>query len=152
MNKFFRCSVLALLFLFSFSLQAEEKKDLSPIGIWLVGDKEAKVELYQNGEYLEGKIVWLKEPNEADGKPKVDVKNSDKKLATRPVMNMVFLTGFKKEKGENKWVDGSVYDAKTGNNYHGWIKMIDEKNIKLRGYVGISLFGRTDEWTKSEAP
>ena len=129
----------------SLSLWATE---LSPVGVWLIGDKKAKVEIYQNGNELEGKVVWMKEPLDEKGQPKLDTKNPDESLRKRPVLNLVFLRGFKKDSDENKWSDGTIYDAKNGKTYKAWIKMSDEKKMKLRGFIGISLFGRSDEWTK----
>lgn len=171
MNKIFKNSLFVLVMGFSGFLHAadvakepakevakeqpkeivkeEVKKEPSPVGIWLTEEKDSKIEVYQNGDTLEGKIVWLKEPNEADGKAKVDIHNPDEKLKSRPIQNLVFIMGFKKEKDQNKWTDGSVYDPKSGKTYHGWIKLVDEKKLQLRGYVGISLFGRTAEWTRS---
>ena len=153
--------ILISLFVFSFSgiAPAEEPKvevpqaqiakaEPSPVGIWLVPAGDAKIEVYQKGEELEGKIIWLKEPLDKDGKEKTDTKNPDEKLRNTPIMNLVFLKGFKKEKDENKWSGGTVYDAKSGSLYKGWIKPEGEKILKLRGYVGISLFGRTEEWTR----
>ena len=64
------------------------------------------------------------------------------------MLNLVFLRGFKKDSDENKWSGGTIYDAKNGKTYQAWIKMSDEKKMKLRGFIGISLFGRSDEWTK----
>ena len=113
-----------MLFMFSSVTYAQS---LSPIGIWLVADESAKVEIYQAGETLEGKLV----------------------LQSRPLLNLVFLKGFVKHKNENKWVDGTVYDAKSGKTYSGWIKLVDENKMKLRGYVGFSLLGRTEEWTRT---
>ncbi len=132
------------IFLSSWLLHA---KETSVLGIWLVGDKDAKVELYQNGEDLEGKLVWLKEPLDSGGSPKLDLKNPDINLRKQQILGLVFLKNFKKLKNENKWTGGTVYDAKSGKTYSGWIKLQDEKTIQLRGYVGISLFGRTDIWT-----
>lgn len=132
------------IFLSSWLLHA---KETSVLGIWLVGDKDAKVELYQNGEDLEGKLVWLKEPLDSSGSPKLDLKNPDSNLRKQQILGLVFLKNFKKLKNENKWTGGTVYDAKSGKTYSGWIKLQDEKTIQLRGYVGISLFGRTDIWT-----
>ncbi len=133
--------------LFSFYISAAE---LSPLGIWLVGDKDAKVEVYQHGDKLEGKLVWLKEPNSESGQQKLDSKNPEKSLQARSIMGLVFLNGFKKESAENKWSGGLVYDAKSGKTYKGWIKLISESEMQLRGYVGISLFGRTDNWTRDK--
>ncbi|MBC7743023.1 MAG: DUF2147 domain-containing protein, partial [Bdellovibrionaceae bacterium] len=74
--------------------------DASPIGVWLTADGGAKVEIYANPTKLEGKIIWLKEPLDKDGAPKKDTKNKDAKLQSRPIMGMVFLTGFEKKGGE----------------------------------------------------
>lgn len=123
-------------------------EDTSILGIWLVGDKDAKVELYQNGENLEGKLVWLQQPQEPDGKNKLDSKNPEISLRSQQIQGMIFLKNFKKVENENKWTGGTVYDAKSGKTYSGWIKLIDEKKIELRGFVGISLFGRTDVWIR----
>ena len=137
---------LALIILFSsLTVFAAE---LSPVGIWLIGDKDGKVEIYQNGNEIEGKVVWIKEPLDSSGKPKTDTKNPDESLRSRPVLNLVFLKGFKKEDSEAKWSGGSIYDSKSGKTYKGWIQMVDEKTMKLRGYIGISLLGRTDVWTR----
>ena len=123
-------------------------EDTSILGKWLVGDKDAKVELYQNGENLEGKLVWLQQPQEPDGKNKLDSKNPEISLRSQQIQGMIFLKNFKKVENENKWTGGTVYDAKSGKTYSGWIKLIDEKKIELRGFVGISLFGRTDVWIR----
>ena len=152
-------SIILLSFLFLNMAYAEETKteapkaeavkaEPSPVGIWLVPEGDAKIEVYQTGDELEGKIIWLKEPLDKDGKEKTDTKNPDEKLRNTPIMNLVFLKGFKKEKDENKWSGGTVYDAKSGNLYKGWIKPEGDHKLKLRGFVGISLFGRTEEWTR----
>lgn len=122
--------------------------ELSPIGTWLIGDKDGKVEIYQNGNELEGKVVWIKQPLDEAGKPKSDTKNPDESLRSRSILNLVFLKGFKKEDNEPKWSGGTIYDSKSGKTYKGWIQMVEEKTMKLRGYIGISLLGRTDIWTR----
>lgn len=146
MKKIILAAFLCLCFVKSYAQEA--KTESTPIGIWMVPAEDAKVEIYQNGEELEGKITWLKEPLDENGKEKTDSKNPDEKLKATPIMNLVFLKGFKKEKDENKWSGGTVYDAKSGKLYKGWIMPEGEKKLKLRGYVGISLFGRTEEWSR----
>ncbi len=137
--------LFAVIFLITQSIFARE---ISPLGIWLVGDQDAKVELYMNKGNLEGKLVWLKEPLDTNGAPKLDLKNPDSAKQAQQIMGSVFLKNFKKDSSENKWIDGSVYDAKSGKAYSGWIKLKNENKMELRGFIGISLFGRTDEWTR----
>ena len=41
-------------------------------GKWKLEDGSAIVEVYKSGNVYNGKIVWLKNPTEADGTPAVD--------------------------------------------------------------------------------
>ena len=132
-------------FLIALNLKAAE---FSPIGLWMVGTEDAKVEIYLKNDQLEGKIVWLKEPLDSNSKEKTDTKNPDEKLRVIPIMNMVLLKDFKKENDENKWSGGTIYDAKSGKTYKAWIQPDGEKKLKLRGYIGFSFIGRTDIWTR----
>lgn len=115
-------------------------------GQWFNEEKDAKIEIYltKSGKYA-GKIVWLKEPNR-DGKPKLDQNNSDKKLRTQPVMGLLILKGFKKS--GNTYDDGTIYDPKNGKTYSCTITYKDAHTLSIRGYIGISLIGRTTIWTK----
>jgi len=116
------------------------------VGTWLVPDGDAKVQVYKCGDKYCGKIVWLNEPNDAKGAPITDKNNPNEKLRTRPVLNLVIMYGVS-HKGGNEWGDGKVYDPESGNTYSGSIKLEDDK-LHMRGYVGISLLGRTEVWTR----
>lgn len=120
--------------------------DVSPIGVWLTADGGAKVEIYANPTKLEGKIIWLKEPLDKDGAPKKDTKNKDAKLQSRPIMGMVFLTGFEKKGGE--WTGGEIYDAKSGKTYTARLVPEGTDKLKVNGYVIFTWAGRTDMWTR----
>ena len=118
------------------------------VGYWRTGDSKAIVEIYKQADKYSGKIVWLAEPNDPEtNKPKVDKKNEDDKLKTRPILGIVNLRDFKFIKN-NLWEDGKIYDPKSGEDYSCTIKMTDDNTIEVRGYVGISLFGRTDTWKR----
>ncbi len=143
-----RIFLFNVLFLFQMNAHAFEP-GVSPLGVWLVSSGDAKIEISQKGDELEGKIIWLKEPNDKSGSPKLDINNPDDDLKARPILGLVLLTGFKKEPSGGKWSGGKIYDAKSGKTYQGWIQSEAENKLKLRGYVGISLFGRTEEWTRA---
>jgi uncharacterized protein (DUF2147 family) len=118
------------------------------VGFWRTGDGGAVVQIYKTGDKYFGKIVWLKEPNDPEtGKPKVDKKNADEKLKSRPIMGLENLRDFKFVK-EGLWEEGKIYDPKGGEDYSCTIKVIDANTIEVRGFVGISLFGRTDTWKR----
>jgi uncharacterized protein (DUF2147 family) len=109
-------------------------------------EKAAKIEIYQQGKKFFGKIIWLKEPNE-NGQPKTDNKNPDKTRHSDPVIGLVILKDFEFD-GESTWEDGKIYDARSGKTYSCYLTLETNKTLKVRGYMGISLLGQTNIWTK----
>lgn len=116
------------------------------VGTWLNQEKAAKIEIYQQGEKFFGKIVWLKELNE-NGKPKTDNKNPDTARHNDPIIGLVMLKDFEFD-GKSTWKGGTIYDARSGKTYSCYLTLQADKTLKVRGYVGISLFGQTNIWTK----
>ena len=117
------------------------------LGVWKNGEGAGMVQIYKKGDKYFGKIVWLKVVNDPDGTPRKDLNNPEEKLRTRPIKGLENLTDFA-FKGDNKWEDGSIYDPKTGNNYSSTMKLVDENTLEVRGFIGVSLFGRTDVWKR----
>lgn len=117
-------------------------------GTWWNQEKTSKVQFYKQGDKLYGKVVWLKEPNE-NGKPRTDKLNPDEKLRSKPLMGLVFLTGFKQANAK-KWEDGEIYDPKSGKTYDSYIEIVSPTQINARGYIGISLIGKTTTFTKAD--
>ncbi|GAB4331654.1 MAG: DUF2147 domain-containing protein [Bacteroidales bacterium] len=126
--------------------QAPQADDL--LGIWFNEEKDAKIEIYRENDHYYGKIVWLKEPIDPDtGKPKVDDENPDEALQSRPIMGLLLVKDFIFD-GE-LWDDGEIYDPKSGNTYDCYMKLESPDKLKVRGYIGISLIGRTTYWTRT---
>jgi len=138
---------LGIFMLLSFISEAQSKAD-DIIGTWLTTGKEpAKIQIYKSGEKFYGKIIWLQFPTE-NGKPKTDSNNPDKSKRNTPVIGLVILTDFKFD-GE-EWKDGNIYDPESGNTYSSYLYLKDRKTLKVRGYIGASLFGRTETWTRTD--
>lgn len=118
-------------------------------GLWYNQEKDAKIRIYaSNGKYF-GKIEWLKTPNDPEtGKPKVDKNNPKPEKRSRPVMGLVILANLVYDADDQEWSDGQVYDPKSGNTYSLTCELKDKNTMELRGYIGLSLFGRTDTWTR----
>jgi uncharacterized protein (DUF2147 family) len=117
------------------------------VGVWITGGKEpAKIQVFRSGDKYFGKIVWLKNP-ENDGKPRVDIKNPDKNQQNQPLIGLVILKNFRFNDGA--WNDGKIYDPESGKTYSCNLSLKDNNTLKIRGYVGISLLGRTETWTKT---
>ena len=138
---------LSLIFVLLFISTITFAQDITQ-GTWYNAEKTSRVQFYKQGEKLFGKIVWLKEPLEA-GKPRVDKLNSDVKLRTRPLLGLVFLTNFTAD-GAKIWEDGEIYDPKNGKTYSCKLTITSATTIDARGYIGISIIGRTTKFTKAE--
>ena len=117
------------------------------IGKWLVASGDAQIQISTSGGKFSGKIVWLKKPNDSSGKPKTDNSNPDKSLVNRPILGLDLLKGFTYA-DEGVWEGGTIYDPKTGKSYSCKITMINQNEIHVRGFVGISLLGRTETWSR----
>jgi uncharacterized protein (DUF2147 family) len=126
------------------------------VGVWYNQEKDAKIQIEECGDKYCGKVIWLKEPNYPPGSkegtpgtPKLDTHNPDPAARKTPRLGLQIMQGFQFS-GDNVWRDGKVYDPKNGKTYSGKITMISPKELDLRGFVGVSLFGRTAKWTKAE--
>ena len=117
-------------------------------GEWFNEEKDAiiTIEKGSDNSYF-GKITWMKVPNNENGNPKTDPLNDDENLRSRSRLGMKIMYDFVYD-GEDEWDDGEIYDPKSGNTYSGTINMISKNRLNLRGYVGISWFGRTSHWTR----
>ncbi len=116
------------------------------VGVWLTAKGQSEIQIYKEGNKYFGKIVSLKEPNGPKGNPKVDANNPDDKLKTQPLLGLVILRDFIYDDGE--WNSGRVYDPQNGKEYKGYMKLKDPNTLSLRGYIGFSLLGRTEVWTR----
>lgn len=120
------------------------------VGLWATDKGEAHVEIFkQDGRYW-GKIVWLKEPlfppeDAMAGREKVDRENPDAGLRDRPILGLQIIKGFVYSGGE-RWEEGTIYDPDNGKTYQCKMWLTESGTLKVRGYIGFSLLGRTTEW------
>ena len=119
----------------------------TPIGLWEAG--ESHIEIYACGELLCGRIAALDEPLDAEGAPKIDGQNPDPALKGRPILGMDLIAGFSRESDE-RWVGGTIYDPRDGQTYKCRMTLQDDGTLEVRGYVGLSLFGKSVVWTRIE--
>ena len=118
------------------------------IGTWLTaGDDNAKIEIFKSGSKYYGKIVWMKNPLR-NGEKALDVNNPDESKHNDPLLGLQIIKGFIYNAEENIWEDGKIYDPQSGKTYSCIIKKEGNK-LKVRGYIGFSLLGRTEIWTKT---
>ena len=117
----------------------------SALGVWRAQTHHGVVELFGCGGALCGRVVTsdvLK-----DNPDMKDVRNKDTALRTRPLKGLTILRGF--SGGPREWKNGEVYDPEDGNTYHGTIKLVDPKTVKLTGCVVFPLC-QTQTWTRAQ--
>jgi uncharacterized protein (DUF2147 family) len=120
------------------------------IGNWYSEDKEAKIEIYKEVDKFFGKIVWLKESKNAEGKDKTDKNNPDEAKRSKKIVGMKMLWDFVYDE-DNVWEDGKIYDAKSGKTYSCKMTLSEDGDtLEVRGYIGFSMFGRTAVWTRAK--
>lgn len=118
------------------------------LGVWKTDGGDSRLELFRCEDKICGKIVWLKVPNYIDskdgpvGKTKVDRKNPGAALRNRPILGLQVMKGLT-AKGVNRWENGTCYDPESGKSYTCKMQLDSPGKLKLRGYIGISLIGRS---------
>jgi uncharacterized protein (DUF2147 family) len=140
-----KIQVLLIGLLMPVLLLAQKKAD-DIIGHWIVGENKAKIQVYKSGSKYYGKVIWLKEPTK-NGKQKVDAHNPDPNKRNTPIIGLIVLKDFVFDDGE--WISGDIYDPSSGKEYSCKITMPNKNTMKVRGYIGISLFGRTEVWKRA---
>jgi uncharacterized protein (DUF2147 family) len=156
--KHFAMPLFILIIIFSFIVPVYCADDGNTIiGTWETTNKRGKkvhIETYKLKNKYYGKISWLEEPlfpaDDREGmanQPKIDRRNPDPEKRTLPVLGLVLLKDFEYN-GDNKWQGGTIYDPENGKTYKCKMTLTDNGILKIRGYIGISLLGRTTEWTR----
>ena len=117
-------------------------------GNWqTAGDDWAHVQIYKSGNKYYGKIIKLKHPLNENGKPKVDQNNPDAGKRNNPVIGLQIMSNFSYD-GKEEWKNGTIYDPESGDTYKCVMWLDNENTLNVRGYMGISLIGRTEKWKR----
>lgn len=123
------------------------------MGLWTTRDGKAKVEIFKCGERYCGKLAELKEPNYPandskgmGGKPKIDRENPSPALGARPLLGLQILQDF--TFNGDTWEGGTIYDPENGKTYKCKMKIDGANKLDVRGFIGISMIGRTETWSR----
>lgn len=120
--------ITGFLFLFSFiSVTCAQKVE----GTWLTQEGAAKVQIYKTDDGLyEGKLIWTKDQSEK----------------IRQTQGSTVIRRLKKV-GDKKY-EGIAYDPERKKEFSCTVTITGENSLDLRGYIGISLLGKTEKWTR----
>ena len=122
----------------------------SPVGIWRSIDDKTKQErstiriTEENGEF---KGVVEKIFDQPGDDPAHLCKECKDERKDKPIVGMTILWGLKKD--GDAWAGGEILDPKNGKIYRCKMTLSeDDKSLNVRGFIGISLIGRTQTWLR----
>ena len=139
--------LVAFLAPYLFSIPSMAQNADAVLGIWQSEHGSARVQISKSGENYNGKITWLKEEDTESGKPKTDQNNPSEKLRSQLILGLEALSDFS-YKGDGVWEGGTVYDPRTGKKYSGRLSIAGGGKLEIRAYMGISLIGKTQIWSR----
>ena len=126
------------------------------VGVWFNQNKDAKIDVFKCGNDYCGKIVWLKEPLYpagstlgTPGTPKLDHYNPDAACKKTLLTDLQIMQGFQIS-GNNLWKNGKIYDPDSGKTYSAKATLVSPTQLDLRGFIGVSLLGRTEKWIRAK--
>jgi len=123
--------------------------DPAPVfGQWLTENRRGVIELVPCADKVCGNLVWMIEPMR-HGAPAIDEYNPKSELRQRPLCGMPILGDFR-ETEPRHFEDGWIYDPDSGKTYHATMTLEENGTLKLRGYIGIPLFGESQHWTRAD--
>jgi len=141
--------VLAIVVLAAITVNAAEP---SPVGLWRTiddqtGQPKGLVRIRAVDGQLEGKVEKAFPKPGEDPAPKCD--KCDGARRNQPVLGMTILWGLTQQGDE--YQGGEILDPESGKIYRAKMKLIDGgKKLEVRGFIGISLLGRSQIWLREE--
>jgi len=126
---------------------------ISPVGYWktiddVTGKPKSILHIFQNGNALYGQIVKIfPRPGYDQNELCTACKGA---RHNQRIVGMVIMEGLKQSaKNPNEWNDGQILDPLNGKSYGCMITVMnDGKTLNVRGFIGFSLFGRTQTWIR----
>lgn len=129
------------------STHAEARSDIA--GIWFNDTKEAAIELNHCETSFCGRIVWLRRPlSRKTGQPIRDARNPSPARRNAPICGLQIISQIRPQ-SDGSWDKGRIYDPKVGKEYKVAIEKLGPDRLRVIGYIGARLFGRSFEWQRA---
>lgn len=120
-------------------------------GLWQTIDEDgtakSEVRIWKSGDKYKGKVVEIYREDKRDGR--CTECDEDDPRYNQKVLGMTIITGMEKT-GDNMWENGEILDPQNGNVYKCKMWINDNGNLLVRGFIGISLVGRSQTWKRME--
>ncbi|MEL6538771.1 MAG: DUF2147 domain-containing protein [Bacteroidota bacterium] len=102
-------------------------------GIFITEEEDGKVQFYQRGAQFIGRLIWSISPTK-------DVNNPDPAKRNQNTVGQEIF--FLMKTDDNEW-EGEVYNSRDGRTYSVQLWFDDQRTLKIRGYIGHPLLGKT---------
>lgn len=136
------------LFTICFIFLAFTCQSQSIIGQWETYDdktneKKAVIEIYEINNSYFAKIVknYVRDENAVCDKCEGDKKNT-------LILGLVIIEDIKKN--DEEYENGTILDPESGDVYKCYLKLVEKNKLKVRGFIGFSLLGRTQYWLRKQ--
>jgi uncharacterized protein (DUF2147 family) len=146
--------ILSALAIFAPPARAEsggqDRPGSSPIGLWktvddVTGKVKSVVAIWEESGKLYGRVQKLVNPDPANPNPQCQDCAGEQK--GKPVIGLRILWDLKKD-GDG-WSGGTILDPESGKTYKCLVSLEEGgTKLKVRGFMGISLLGRTQYWLR----
>jgi uncharacterized protein (DUF2147 family) len=118
------------------------------VGIWVHEFGKSRIKIEKTGDRYHGKLVWMAEIKNDTGATATDLRNTNATLRDRPLLGSRIIQQFV-YKGEDEWVNGSIYDPEKGKTFCGTLKLVSSDVLVIRGFpCQMSLMGRRETWRR----
>jgi len=116
----------------------------SLLGRYWLPQKDGQLEIYLKSDTYFGRVIAY------DVAGQLDAKNPDPQQRSRPILGVDLLPEFRFDETTSRWTGGTIYDAKSGKTYKCrlWFEDDDPGVLWARGYIGISILGRTERFER----
>ncbi len=150
MTYLLRSMLLILIFgMTTTALMGQSSSEANKItGVWYTQKKDAKVKIYNcEGDKYCGKIIWTE--NVENDKPlKKDENNPDPEKRDRTIKGIDIIKDLAYNASDEAWEGGTIYDPNKGKKYNCYAELVNPDELKVRGYIGVSMFGRSQQWER----
>jgi uncharacterized protein (DUF2147 family) len=137
-----RSSAVGLLLAVACIAVASDERQSQILGNWLSESKDGIIQISQGADSnYEGRIVGGSHPG------RLDEKNPDAAQRGKPLRGEVILRNLHYD-GAGKWSGGAIYEPDTGRTYSCLMEIVAPNSLKVRGFIGFSLLGKSQIWTR----
>jgi uncharacterized protein (DUF2147 family) len=106
------------------------------------GKPKSIVEIFEKNQKIYGRVIEIFDPKRRNSV----CQNCEGEDANKPINGLIIIKGLIKDGDE--YNEGKILDPENGKLYNCYITLETPDKLKVRGFVGISLIGRTQYWIR----